>query len=329
MYDIIVIGGGPVGLFAAYYAGMRQAKVLVIENLATLGGQVSALYPEKTIYDIGGIPRILGKDLIKAQTDQLQLFPPTIKTGLTVNGLDREKEYFNVHTAQGNSFKGKKVILATGAGAFSPRKLAVEHVEDFKQHVHYFLENPKTYQGKIVAIAGGGDSALESALTLSPFARQIYLIHRRAQFRALESTVQQISQAREPINIMTPYLIKQLSYTASNQLTLHLKKVRTDEPLLTLPVDELFVHYGFTSDTQFLHVDNLEQTAQGFVVDRDMSTNQAGVYAIGDIADYPGKIDLIAVGYSEATLAVNHALNELHPDHYSPLHSTSLTFHNA
>ena len=190
VYEITVIGGGPVGMFAAFYAGLRQADVLLLESLDELGGQTGNLYPAKILYDIGGFPHVSGKDLVAQLKTQLMHFKPDVKTATEVQTIDEADDgTFILHTSQGD-FHTKTVIVATGGGAFTPRKLAVDYDPALEgQQLFYFVQDLETFRDQEVAIAGGGDSAIDWALALEPIARHVTLIHRRSKFRGLETRV--------------------------------------------------------------------------------------------------------------------------------------------
>lgn len=321
LYDITIIGGGPVGMFAAYYAGMRNADVQLIESLPELGGQVKTLYAEKNIFDVAGFPGITGEDLTQNLTAQLDLFQPTLKLQTSVQNFKQDNDgTYLIETDRGTT-RSKGIIIAIGNGAFTPRKLAFDYDQTLEdKQIQYFVKNTQQYQDKTIAIAGGGDSAIDWALALEKVAKKVYLIHRREQFRGLESSVNALKQSN--INLLTPYLIKS-AIANKNQLSLGLNQVKSDhiEPLL---VDHLLVNYGFLSDTKLLKSWQLELNRHQIKVDQTLQTNQQNVYAIGDIADYPGKVKLIASGFGEAPTAVTSLLNNLYPDKRQPLHSTSI-----
>ncbi|WP_461219635.1 NAD(P)/FAD-dependent oxidoreductase [Lapidilactobacillus salsurivasis] len=321
-YDLTIIGGGPVGLFAAYFAGMRNADVAIIESLPQLGGQVAALFPEKMVYDVGGIAGIKAKDLIKQQEAQLALFPPTIflKTEAQTIETDDDGDYV-ITTTQGD-LHTRGIIIAIGTGAFAPRRLAFDYDPALETagYLDYFVQDLETYRDRDVVIAGGGDSAIDWALALAPIARHVTLVHRRNQFRGLESSVTKLEEST--VQIKTPYLISQLA-TDADQLVIDLKKVKTDDHE-QLRADKLIVNYGFTADSRVLRQWGLELAGMKVKVNTQMATNRPRIYAIGDVVTYPGKLDLLAVGYAEAPIAVATALQTIYPEKIQPVHSTSL-----
>lgn len=321
-YDLVVIGGGPVGLFAAYFAGMRNADVAVVESLPQLGGQVSALFPEKNIYDVGGIPGIKAKDLVKNQLTQLEAFQPEVFLETSVQSIEENGDGdYSLITNQG-VILARSIIIAIGNGAFAPRKLAFDYDPELEHNgmVDYFISDLDTCRGQKIAIAGGGDSAVDCALALEPIADQVTIIHRRDQFRGLESSVTKMENSR--VQIKTPFLLNQL-HEQDHQLAVTLKRVKSDE-LQTILVDKLIVNYGFTADSRILRQWGLELKGVKVKVNTKMETNRPKIYAIGDAVDYEGKLDLIATGYGEAPIAVTTALQTIYPNKIQPVHSTSL-----
>lgn len=321
-YEITVIGGGPVGMFAAFYAGLHSADVALVESLADLGGQTGNLYPAKILYDIGGFPGISGEELVKQLTVQTAHFHPTILTGTTVQAIDRQADGTFILTTSQAPIQTKTVIIATGGGAFTPRRLAVDYdpaLDD--QNVFYFVRRLADFDNQTVAIAGGGDSAIDWALALADRAKHVGLIHRRDQFRGLESSVAALKQS--PVTLHTPFLIESVTAAPNHQITVNLKEVRGDRTE-ALTVDKLLVNYGFMSENKQLRNWNVTLDRGKIQVNSQMQTSREGVYAIGDAASYPGKLDLIASGFGEAPIAVYEALAYLYPDRQQALHSSQL-----
>lgn len=324
IYDITIIGGGPVGIFAAFYAGLREARVQLIESLPELGGQVNALYPEKKILDVAGLPAVRGHALISQQMEQLKEFPVTLKTNQAVTDIIRTTDGFQVVTEKETS-KTKSVIVAVGNGSFSPRKLAIENNQEFEnRHLFYSVSDLQHFRDKRVLVAGGGDSAVDQALLLTEVAQSVTLVHRRTEFRALEHTVSKLNSSS--VVKKTPYLIKAIN-EGPDGLEVSLKKMRTEAPLETQIVDDVVVSYGFTSDHKVVdgwHL-NLATDRHLFKVDSTMATSEPGVYAIGDGVTYPGKQALIASGFGEAPIAVSSAMTQMYPERRGVVHSTSLS----
>lgn len=319
VYDITIVGAGPVGLFAAFYAGMRQRKIKMIDSLDQVGGQLAALYPEKIIYDIPGQPQIAAGTLIKNLKKQVASFPVTYALGQKVINYYEEADCLAIETNQEIHYS-KTVILATGQGSFLPRKLNVAGAEDFEgRGISYFVSDLASYEGKNVLIAGGGDSALDWALSLEEAGANVGLVHRRDQFRAHEHQVENLKNSS--VTLYTPYVIAGL--IGEEQLRqVELVHKKTGEQVTVL-ADELLVNYGFLTDRK-THWP-LEQDTQGFTVTSNMATSLPGVFACGDAASYSGKVNLIATGFGEAATAVNNAVAFLDPaSRRQPAHSTSL-----
>lgn len=321
IYDITIIGAGPSGMFAAFYAGLRNAKTKIIDSLPQLGGQLATLYPEKYIYDIPGHPEIKAGDLIVNLEKQLTSFSHTYCLEEEVLDLKQlEDDVIEITTSKETHYS-KAVILALGNGSFQPRRLDIEGSEKYEDHgLDYFVNDLMKYAGKKVAIAGGGDSAIDWSLMLEPIAEEVSIIHRRDQFRGHEHSVAKLNEST--VNIMTPYVIKDV--IGNGKLSeVVLQKVKSEETV-NLAVDHLIVNYGFNST---LNIKNwsIEGSRQGINVNSDMSTSIPGVYACGDIALYDGKIKLIATGFGEAPTAVNNALHFVDPKFRTqPGHSSSL-----
>lgn len=322
IYDIAIIGGGPAGMFAATYARMRLANVLLLESLNQLGGQPENLFPQKNIYDIPAFLKISGHDLTEHLKNQTLAYKPDIKLGTKVEQINRNSDESFTLTTNKGTFNAKSVIIASGIGSFTPRKLKLASAEQFEDSaIFYTVDDPKKFTDKEVVIAGGGDSAVDWSLELEKFAKKVTLVHRRNQFRALEGSVSKLKQKN--IDILTPFKIDELSQV-NNRLTLNLSKVR-DNQNISLETDYLIVNYGFVSNNDFLNDWPVELEKKNLIsVNSVYETSTKGIYAIGDIASYPGKTQLIATGLGEGPIAVNHALESLYPDKKQPTHSTSL-----
>lgn len=322
IYDITIIGGGPAGMFASFYSGLRTAKVQIIESLSQLGGQVSALYPEKYIHDVAGFTGVKANELIEKLHKQLSQLPVDVRLKETVTDLIQQEDGYKVVTNRG-TYESKAIIIATGVGAFSPRRLAVEGAQELEdQHIFYTISDPRRFQDKTVLIAGGGDSAIDTALMLQETAKHVYLMHRRNQFRGMEHSVELLEKSE--VELLTPFLIKEIEQT-NEHLLLTMKEVK-GERLLQKEVDDVIVNYGFISNNKTIKQWQIqpEQHHRMFTVDRQMKTNLPLIYAIGDGVDYEGKLDLIATAFAEGPMAVSAIMKELYPDRRGPLHSTSM-----
>lgn len=320
--DIAVIGGGPTGIFAAFYAGMRQSSVKVIESLPQLGGQLSALYPEKYIYDVAGFPKILAQDLVNNLIEQANHFNPIYCLDEKVLQINKKEERLFEIVTQKQVHLAKSVIITAGNGAFEPRKLNVPGSEQYEQsNLFYFVKDKQTFAGKDVLIAGGGDSAVDWALMLESIAKSVTVIHRRDKFRAHEHSVELMKQSR--VRIITPREIESLHGKGRiEQVTIVDKKSGVREELA---VDAVIVSFGFISSLGPIVEWGLEIEKGAIKVNSRMETNIPGIYAAGDIATYPGKVKLIAVGFGEAPTAVNNAKQYIDPDaRLQPGHSSNL-----
>ncbi|TGA96081.1 NAD(P)/FAD-dependent oxidoreductase [Sporolactobacillus shoreae] len=323
LYDITIIGGGPTGLFAAFYAGLRQMKVKIIESLPQLGGQLGTLYPEKEIFDVAGFPRIKAKDLVKNLVEQTRQFSPKIVLDENVQSLVRLGDgTFSIIAESGNSHLTRTVVITAGVGAFSPRPLKIEGAEAYETtNLHYYVDDVQKFAGKKVAILGGGDSAVDWANTLEPIASKVTIIHRRDQFRAHETSVEEMNQSK--VRVLTPFTAKEIIGKGDRVEKLVVEEVKGDR-LEVLPIDDLIVNYGFVSALGPIKDWDLEFDKNSIVVNTKMETSMPGVYAAGDIASYPGKIKLIATGFGEAPTAVNNAKHFIDPDSRTqPAHSSS------
>lgn len=323
-YDVTIVGGGPAGMFAAFYAGLHELKAQLIESLPQLGGQVAALYPEKQIWDVAGEAGVQGRELIAKLEKQMTIAPIDQFLGEQVTNVVKLADgTFKIESAQRTSYS-KAVVIALGNGAFSPRRLALDGAAELEgQQVRYFVNNQTDFTDQRVAVLGGGDSAIDMALMLEPVAKEVHLIHRRDSFRALEHTVTQLKNST--VQVQTPYLPKDLRLNVDDSVELTLKKMRSDEEK-HLEVDKILVNYGFTSNNAALNEWELPLASErGLIkVDSKMETSVPGVYAIGDGVTYPGKAALIAVGFGEAPIAITALAKELYPKKRMATHSSSM-----
>lgn len=321
VFDITILGGGPTGLFGAFYAGMRHMKTLVIDSLSELGGQLMALYPEKYVYDVGGFPKVLAKDLARGLIEQGTRFDPTVVLGETVRELERvDDEVWEVRTDE-NAFRTRTVVISAGIGAFEPRKLKVEGLEAFEgRGVEYGVRDKSRLAGQRIIIVGGGDSAFDWAHNLEDIAESLMLIHRREGFRAHEATIKAVREAGK-CPIRTHYEVRSVS--GNSQLeAVTIFDNRTDEEE-THEIDSLLINVGFKADLGPIKSWGLEMYKNGILVNDRMETNLSGVYAAGDVTEHEGKLDLIATGFGEVAVAVNFAKHRIDPEARAfPGHST-------
>lgn len=322
VYDITVIGGGPVGLFTAFYAGMRQCSVKIIESLPQLGGQLTALYPEKFIYDIPAFPKVRAQDVVDHLIQQMQHFEQTVCLGQAVENVEKlDNGTFKITTNSEIHFT-KTIIITAGNGAFQPRKLQLEGFEKYEgTNLHYFIKDMNAFRDKRVIVFGGGDSAVDWSLMLEPIAKQVYLVHRRDSFRAHESSVENLLNSS--VKILTPYLPS--TFIGEERIEqVVLDEVKGNEKL-TVEVDEVIVNYGFLTSLGPIKNWGLELEKNSIIVNSKMETNIPGIFAAGDICTYEGKTRLIVTGFGEAPIAVSSAKLHIDPSAKRQiLHSTSL-----
>jgi ferredoxin/flavodoxin---NADP+ reductase len=323
--DINIIGGGPTGLFAAFYAGMRGASVRIVDSLPELGGQLMALYPEKYIYDVGGFPGITAKELAENLIAQGTQFEPEVRLEEQVQELAPDDHGFTLVT-DGGRYPSRTVVIAAGKGAFAARPLDVPGYESLLGHgVAHHVKDPAAYRGKRVLIIGGGDSAVDWALALKDIAARLVLIHRREGFRAHAHSMNQLQSAVEDgrIELLTYHETRAIH--GSDRVTgATIFENRTDHET-TLDVDAVLALIGFRPDLGPMVGWGLDLTRNTIRVGPTMQTNIPGVFAAGDIATYEGKLELIATGFAEAAIAVNHAVHHMDPKaRVNPGHSTNL-----
>lgn len=322
--DIIVVGGGPAGMFAAFYAGMRQASVKIIESMPQLGGQLAALYPEKYIYDVAGFPKITAQELVNNLLEQMKHFAIDTRLEEKVLLVDKKEErLFEISTDKGTHYS-RAVIITGGVGAFEPRRLELPEASKYeKKNLHYFVSDLNAFAGQKVLISGGGDSAVDWALMLEPIADKVTLIHRRDKFRAHEHSVDNLMKSK--VEIKTPTEIVQL-HGAGRIEKATIKDVKSGEET-TIDVDAVIVNFGFVSSLGPIAEWGLNIDNGSILVDSRMETNIPGIFAAGDITTYPGKLKLIAVGFGEAPTAINNAKVYIDPSaKLSPGHSSNMKF---
>ncbi|WP_139490780.1 NAD(P)/FAD-dependent oxidoreductase [Brevibacillus dissolubilis] len=327
VYDLTIIGGGPAGLFTAFYGGMRQANVKIIESMPQLGGQLSALYPEKFIYDVAGFPQVRAQELVDNLKQQISHFHPTVCLEEKVETVVKKEETntFEITTDKA-SHQSKAVIITAGVGAFEPRRLDHPDAPRFeKSNLHYFVTDLNAFKGQKVVVFGGGDSAVDWALMLEPIAEKVTLVHRREKFRAHEHSVETLMSSN--VEVRTPYELKSLEGEDKIERVTIVQAATGEE--ISYDVDAVIVNFGFISSLGPIKNWGLEIEKGSIVVNSKMETNIPGIYAAGDIATYPGKVKLIAVGFGEAPTAVNNAMTYVNPDaKIQPGHSSSMDFGN-
>lgn len=305
-YDVIIVGAGPTGLFASFYAGMRGLKTLIVDALPEVGGQVAVLYPEKFIYDVPGFPKIIGRDLVKALLDQAMTFKPHIHLEEQVTDLKVHGERDIELTTSKQTYRTRSVLISAGVGAFSPNKIPAPGVTQYEGNgVYYFVKEKAAFRGKRLLIIGGGDSAVDWSLNLKDYARHITLIHRRDQFRAHEHSVAELRNS--PVDIKLFYELKELHGNGKVEAVTIFNNQTKEE--LEIPVDVVLAFLGFKADAGPIKNWGLEMEGKGraIKVGPNYETNLPGVFAAGDIAGAPVKLDLIAVCFGQAAVAINSA----------------------
>jgi ferredoxin/flavodoxin---NADP+ reductase len=324
VYDITIIGGGPTGLFTAFYGGMRQATVKLIESLPQLGGQLSALYPEKYIYDVAGFPKVRAQQLVNNLKEQMATFNQTICLEQSVEKIEKQTDGIFKLTTNKEVHFSKTIIITAGNGAFQPRRLELENSSQYEEkNLYYFIDDLHQFAGQKVVVFGGGDSAVDWALMLEPIAEKVTIVHRRDKFRAHEHSVQNLQHSK--VEIKTPYVPADLLSNSKGDIAQVVLKNVNDKAEETVEVDAVICNYGFVSSLGPIKEWGLEISKNTIVVNSKMETNIPGIYAAGDICTYEGKVKLIACGFGEAPTAVNNAKTFIDPKAKTqPLHSSSM-----
>jgi len=331
--DITVIGAGPVGLSAAFWAGMREASARIIDSLPELGGQLTTLYPEKWIFDVPGYPRILARDLVEAlRVQTLEQFDVPVHLETTAQRIawepdpeDPGRELVVLETDRG-PLRSRAVVIAGGHGAFEPKKLPGYDMTPWEgRGAHYLVGEKQAFEGKRVLIVGGGDSACDWVVNLLDTAESVSLVHRREGFRAHEVTVGQVLEASErgDVSLHVPFQIKQVDGDGSVERVV-LFHSEDEEHEIELEVDAILLQLGFKTALGPLKEWGLEISKGALVVDPVMGTNLPGVWACGDITTFEGKLKLIATGFAEAAVAVSQAVQSFRPEmKIQPKYSTN------
>lgn len=310
MLDLLIIGAGPVGLFAAFEAGSKNIKAEVVENLSYVGGQLSTLYPEKPIYDFPGFSKIKAKDLISALYEQYSPFKEIVPIHFNcdLTNIEKKEDYYIVKTSL-KTFETKTILLTTGNGGFNPRKLELDGANDVN-NLSYFVENPSKYQNKNVVILGGGDSALDYGNMLKGIAKTCTIIHRRNEFRANEESIRNFATFG---NILTPYNPIKLIIENNEIKELVISK-NDEDKIINIPLDELVVSYGLLPAKLDYSSFGLNIDSQGILVKRTMQTNLENIYACGNCVSYEGKIKTIVSGMGEVAIAMHEIEGIIFPN---------------
>ena len=313
--DIAIIGAGPVGLFAVFECGMLEMRCAVFDALPESGGQCAALYPEKPIYDIPGYPRIDASELVERLAEQAAPFAPAYHLGHPVTRLAAETDGFVVENAAGVGRFARAVIVAAGAGAFGPNRPPLAGIESFEgKSVFYLVRRREDFRGKRIVIAGGGDSAVDWALSLADIAERVMVVHRRPKFRAAPQSAAQLQQLAEEgrIDLVVPYQLHALEGDGGQLSTVIVADL--DGRTRCLEADCLLPFFGLATDLGPLASWGFDLDHNRIVVDpATCATSRPGIFAIGDIAHYPGKLKLILSGFAEAALAAHAIYPLVHP----------------
>jgi ferredoxin/flavodoxin---NADP+ reductase len=322
IYDITIIGGGPTGLFAAFYAGMRNASCKIIDSMPALGGRLTAVYPEKYIYDVAGFPKILARDLIHNLIEQIKPYQTEICLSETAQHLSKNTDgIWELQTNVGTHLT-RTLVIAAGVGSYSPKKHQAPGSLEFEGNgITYAVIEKSIYKNRNILIAGGGDSALDWANELVGIAKSIILVHRSDKFRAHDDSVNKLQKTNARVILN--------SEIAGFYGESHLKEVRIkgieDHKEEVIFVDNALIMFGFNSSLGKIKEWGLKLSGNGICVNEKMETNLPGIFAVGDMAKYAAKLDLIVTGFSEASIAVAFAKVFLNPkEKAQPMHSTTL-----
>jgi ferredoxin/flavodoxin---NADP+ reductase len=309
--DLLIVGAGPVGLFGAYYAGVRKLSTAVLDSLEEPGGQITAMYPEKAIFDVAGFPAIRGRELVEQLLAQAAPFSPDYLLGHQAVGLERgvgPAGAFAITTSTGMRIECKAIVITGGIGTFTPRPLPTGG-EYLGRGLVHFVPDPSAYTGQNVVVVGGGDSALDWALMLEPLAKSVTLVHRRAEFRAHPHSVDLVKASS--VAMVTD---AQVSAVRGEPSVTEVDITIGGETVQVLPCDKLIAALGFTANLGPLLEWGIEIRKRQISVDTMGRTTVPGIYAAGDIVEYQGKVKLIATGFGEVATAVNNAAAYLNPD---------------
>jgi len=324
--DITIIGGGPTGIFASFYAGMRGATAQIVDALPQLGGQLTALYPEKFIFDVGGYAKILAKDLVKELVEQAAQFNLTPHLNQNVVALEQEVDHL-VLVTETDRFPTRAIVIAAGIGAFSPRRLPQACAEPwYGRGIFDRVSNPEDFRGQRIVIIGGGDSAFDWAQQLRDRAKAVTLVHRSDKYRAHGATITDVVAAATAgrTTLLPFHELLDVRSEGEKLVGITIREVKT-KATQDIDADAVLPMLGFHSDIGALAEWGLNCVKDEIVVNSMMETGRAGIYAAGDITTYSGKLKLIATGFGEAATAVNQAVHWIYPEKkVNPGHSSNM-----
>lgn len=321
--DVTVLGGGPVGLFATFYAGLRGMSVRIIDSLPELGGQLTALYPEKYVYDMPGFPKVLARDLARDLIAQGTQFGPELALEETAETLTQDDEGWTVTTRRGTVLPTRTLIIAAGAGAFSPTRIGLPNEADWEgRGLYYGVKSKAEFAGKKLAIIGGGDSAFDWAMNLHEVTSDITIVHRRDVFRAHEDTVERVKALGVDFALWS--VVKEI-HGNGHMEGVTLENTQT-KGQMRLDCDAVIVNIGFKSSLGPIKDWGLEIEKNQIRVNAQFETNLSGVFAVGDVCAFDSKLKLIATGVGEAATAVCIAKTRIDPEaKLFPGHSSDLS----
>lgn len=314
MEDIIIVGAGPIGIYAATLASLHNLKGLVFESQSNVGGQLSSLYPEKDIVDLPGFNKITAQGFIDELYNQYNSKANKLEIHLeeSISSFEKKDDFYVVTTNQG-VYETKTILLTTGMGNFTPRKTGCSNEDDFK-NIYYSIKNKAMFEGKKVAVLGGGDSAVDWTLMLEPLCSDISIVHRRNEFRAQALSVEEMKKTKT--NVLTPYTVKALNGENGILKSVTLEHVDTKEEK-TIEVDYLIVNYGLIPSQNTF---NIEKTGNNINVFDAYMTSSENVFAIGNAINYPGKVKNITCGLGEAVVAITKIDQIINPNKNIPVH---------
>ena len=323
--DILIIGAGPVGLFTVFEAGLLGLECELVDNLDKIGGQCIELYPDKPIYDIPGVANQTGREHIEALLAQIKPFNYKVNLNTRVESIKKEEDKWIVKTNNDLSFLTKNIFIAAGAGSFESRRPPVENPDKFLGNgIEYAVRDIKKYKDKEIAIFGGGDSALDWSVELAKTAKKVYLVHRRDEFRGAKHTESQMRELVKSgkIELKIPYVIKSINgdkkFNGVDLMHFESKEIES------INCDEALFFFGLNKQLGPILDWEVEIEEKKILVNtKNFQTNKEGIFAVGDINTYPGKLDLILCGFHETTLAVQEAFKRIHPGERVPFGYTT------
>ncbi|MEO7176397.1 MAG: NAD(P)/FAD-dependent oxidoreductase [Saprospiraceae bacterium] len=325
--DILIIGAGPVGLFAVFEAGLLKMRCHLVDSLAEAGGQLTEIYPKKPIYDIPGFPSVLAMDLVTNLMKQIEPFHPGFTLGERAETLERrEDEKWVLTTHKGTQLVAPVIAVAAGLGSFEPRKPPISNIADFEDNgVEYIIKDPELYRGKEIVIAGGGDSALDWSILLSDIASKVTLVHRRTEFRGAPDSVEKVMHLSQngKLNLITESQVTGLS--GDGRLS-SIQIEHDHKGVFQLAADHFIPLFGLTPKLGPLENWGMDIEKGAIKVNTlDYQSSVQGIFAIGDINTYPGKLKLILCGFHEATLMCQSAFKIINPDKKLSFKYTTVT----